>query len=312
VVELAHQQRLALLRGLALGDVLGGAGEAEDGAGGAVALDDAAVLPEDRRARILLYVELPGVVGRIYLAWDRWLVGYPDRALATIDPALALSRTLSHAHGLAFSLIATAVVHIWRREFEAARRRAEAAIAVAREHSLAHFVAMAVLCRGVALARLGRPEEGIADLHAGLAEHHETSARLVDTMWLGFIAEANALSGRMDDAFAALDRAGERAAASAESFYLSELHRLRGAFHLQRSEAAEGQRWLNEAMHLARSQGAKSLELRAATSLARLWRDRGRRAAARDLLAPVYGWFTEGFDTPDLQDAKALLDDLRG
>ncbi|HYI81984.1 MAG TPA: AAA family ATPase, partial [Acetobacteraceae bacterium] len=279
----------------------------------AIALDEAAAAPRERRARILFYTEQPGVVGRIYLAWNRWLTGHPDRALATIEPALTLSHSLSHLHSLAFSLISAAVVHIWRREFEAARRRAEAAIAVAREHGLAHFAAMAALCRGVALARLGQPEEGIADLHAGLAEHHETSARLVDSMWLGFIAEAHALAGRIDAAFAALDRAGERAAASAESFYRAELHRLRGALHLRRGEVGEGQRWLNEAMHLARSQGARSLELRAATDLARLWRDRGgRRAAARDLLAPVYGWFTEGFDTPDLKDAGALLDDLRG
>ena len=133
---------------------------------------------------------------------------------------------------------------------------------------------------------------------------------MLDTQWLGFTAEACVQAGRFDDALAALDRATSTAAATGECYYQAELHRLRGALLVETGDAAEGASWLQQAIDTARGQQAKSLELRATTSLARLWRDQGRRAQAHDLLAPVYGWFTEGFDTPDLKEAKALLDEF--
>ena len=117
-------------------------------------------------------------------------------------------------------------------------------------------------------------------------------------------------AGQFDDALAALDRAAETAAATGECHYQAELYRLRGIVLAETGEHAEAASWFQRAIDTARSQQAKSLELRAATSLARLWRDQGKRAEAHDLLAPVYGWFTEGFDTADLKDAKALLDEL--
>jgi predicted ATPase len=129
-------------------------------------------------------------------------------------------------------------------------------------------------------------------------------------MWHGFTAEAHAATGEFDAAFAALDRATETAAATAQFFYQVELHRLRGAYYAARGERIEAEVWLKDAIKLARSQAAKSLELRAATSLARLWRTQGKCTEAHDLLAPVYCWFTEGFDTLDLKGAKALLDEL--
>jgi predicted ATPase len=117
-------------------------------------------------------------------------------------------------------------------------------------------------------------------------------------------------AGQFDDWLAALDRAAETAAETGESHYQAELFRLRGAVLAATGADAEAATWLQRAIDTARSQEAKSLELRTATSLARLWRDQEKRAEARDLLAPVYGWFTEGFDTADLKDAKALLDQL--
>ncbi len=133
---------------------------------------------------------------------------------------------------------------------------------------------------------------------------------MLDTQWLGFTADACAQAGRFDDALAALDRATATAAASGECYYQAELHRLRGAVLAETGEDAEAASWFHQAIDTARSQQAKSLELRAAISLARLRRDQGRRVQAHDLLAPVYGWFTEGFDIADLQDAKGLLDEL--
>ena len=133
--------------------------------------------------------------------------------------------------------------------------------------------------------------------------------RLLDPQWLGYAAEAYLRANQLDDALSALDRAAE-AGATGACHYQAELHRLRGEVLAETGEYAEAESWFHQAIDTARSQQAKSLELRAATSLARLWRDQGKRAEARDLLAPVYGWFTEGFDTADLKDAKALLDEL--
>jgi predicted ATPase len=152
--------------------------------------------------------------------------------------------------------------------------------------------------------------EGIAQLQTGLADWHGTGARVLDTQWLGFRAEACAQAGQFDEALAALDQATATVTATGECYYLAELHRLRGAVLAATGDPAAAASSLQQAIDAARNQQAKSLELRAATSLARLWAEQGRRAEAYDLLAPVYGWFTEGFDTADLQDAKALLDEL--
>jgi predicted ATPase len=133
---------------------------------------------------------------------------------------------------------------------------------------------------------------------------------MFDTQWLGFLAEAHLRVGRFDDALAALDRAAETAAATGECYYQAELCRLKGAVLVEIGEAAEAASWFQRAVDIARGQQARSLELRAATSLARLRRDQGKHARAHDLLVPVYGWFTEGFDTADPEKAKALLGEL--
>jgi class 3 adenylate cyclase/predicted ATPase len=316
LVALADEQEDPLRRALArraLGSTLfflGRFAEAREHLDQGIALDELADASRDRHAEILLYAERPGVVCRLYLAWSLWCLGYPDRALAVIEAALALSQKLAHAHSLAFSLSFASVLHHWRREFRAAKERAEAAIAIASEHTLAQWLAMGTMSRGFALAGLGYRAEGIAQLEAGFAKWERIGARLANTKWLGFIAEAHVAAGAFDDASAALDRAAGANAATAEGLYQSELFRLRAAVSEKKCAYAEAEAWLRRSIDFARSQSAKSLELRAATSLARLWRDHGRRADARDLLAPVYGWFTEGFDTADLKDAKALLDEL--
>jgi predicted ATPase len=227
-----------------------------------------------------------------------------------MEAALALSQRLAHVQSLAFAQNFAALLHNWRREFAAARLHAEAVIAAAREHHLAQELGMGVVCRDFALVGLGRRREGIAQLRASLAAWDATGARLHRTVWLGFLAEACLWTGQFDDARSALDRATETAAVTGEAHYQAELHRLRGAVLAESGDIAEAVSWLQRAIDTAHTQQAKSLELRAATSLARLWRDQGRRPEARDLLAPVYGWFTEGFDTQDLKDAKALLDEL--
>jgi predicted ATPase len=166
------------------------------------------------------------------------------------------------------------------------------------------------MARGVALAGLGQHEEGIAQLHHGFAQWQRIGANLANTKWLGFTAEAHAAAGEIGAAFAALDRAADAAAVTGEAFFQSQLFTVRALLLVKSGLHAEAEAWLHKAIDIARTQSAKSLELRAATALARLWHDQGRHSAARDLLAQVYGWFVEGLDTLDLKEAKALLREL--
>jgi class 3 adenylate cyclase/predicted ATPase len=315
LVALAGEQRTPVHRALArrargttlvlLGRFADAAQELNEG----IAIDDAVAAWEDP-AHLLLYTERAGVVCRVHSAWTSWFLGFPDRALQSVQAGVALAQRLAHVPSLTFALIWATLLHDLRNEFAEARERAEAAIQIAGEHRLAQWLAFANICCGFALVGLGRRTEGIAQLQTGLADWNGTGARVLETQWLGFTAEACAQAGRFDEALAALDRATTTAAASGECYYQAELHRLKGAVLAETGDPAEAASWLQQAIATARSQQAKSLELRAAISLARLWRDQGRRALAQDQLAPVYGWFTEGFDTADLKNAKGLLDEL--
>jgi predicted ATPase len=160
------------------------------------------------------------------------------------------------------------------------------------------------------MSTLGQKREGIAQIQTGLAAWHATGARLLDTQWLGFLAEAHLQAGQFAASLDVLGRAAEVAAETGECHYKAEVYRLRGAVLAETGEAAEGASWFQQAIDTARSQQARSLELRAATSLAWLWRDQQRPAEAHALLAPIYGWFTEGFATADFKDAKELLEEL--
>jgi predicted ATPase len=168
----------------------------------------------------------------------------------------------------------------------------------------------ASVCWGFALSGLGHRTKGVAEIQAGMAARHVTGARMLNTQWLGFLAGAYLQAGQLDNALAALDQAAQTVAATDESHYQAELYRLRGAVLAATGDGAEAPKWFHHAIDTAQSQQARSFELRAATSLARLWRDQGKQAEARELLAPIYGWFTEGFETRDLKDAKGLLDEL--
>jgi predicted ATPase len=315
LVTLAEEQGTPVRRALARRArgttlvLLGRFADAEAALKEGIAIDDEVAEWEDP-AHLLLYTERAGVVCRLHSAWAFWFLGFPDRALDSIEAGLALGRRLTHVPSVAFALIWAALLHNLRCEFAEARERAKAAIEIASEHRLTQWLAFANICQGFALVGLGQRTGGIAQLQTGLADWHRTGARVLDTQWLGLTAEACARAGRFDDALAALDRATTTAAATGECYYQAELHRLRGAVLAETGDAAEAALWLQQAIDTARSQEVKSLELRAATSLARLWAYHGNRAQARDLLAPAYCWFTEGFGTADLIDAKALLDKL--
>jgi class 3 adenylate cyclase/predicted ATPase len=315
LVALADEQDAPLRRALArrargtafflLGRLADAAAALDEG----MAIDDAVAAWEDP-AHLLLYTERAGVVCRLYSAWTLWFLGFPDRALERVEAGLALGQRLAHANSLAFALNFASLLHCFRREFDAALRRAEATIALAREHPLPQWLAEAIICRGFALVGLGELVEGVAQLRTGLAGWNGAGCHLFDTQWLGFTADAHLQVGDFDGALTALDQAAETIAATGECHYQAELYRLRGMVLVETGEKAEAASWFQRAIQTSRSQQAKSPELRAATSLARLWRDQGKRDEAHDLLAAVYGWFTEGFDTADLKDAKALLDEL--
>jgi predicted ATPase len=190
---------------------------------------------------------------------------------------------------------------------------AEAMIELCTEQDFAlHYLATAIVLRGWALANTGQADEGIGQMHQGLSRMQATWPARGRMYHQSLLAESYGVTGQFDQGLAALDEAISQFETTHEPWWDAEVHRLKGQFLLSRAAGsqAEAEGCFTQALEMARRQEAKSLELRAATSLAHLWQGQGKAAEARDLLAPVYGWFTEGFDTPDLKEAKALLDEL--
>jgi predicted ATPase len=185
-------------------------------------------------------------------------------------------------------------------------------VAVASEHGFPLYAGAGRILQGWASARRGEATTGIARIRDGLATFEATGARVFRPLFLTLLAEALALAGKIDEGLAALDDALAQAAASGEHGWNAEIHRLRGELTLRLAspDPAKAEDSFRTALAIAREQGTRGYELRAAVSLARLRRDHGRHAEARDLLAPAYSWFTEGLGTPDLKEAKALLEEL--
>jgi predicted ATPase len=225
---------------------------------------------------------------------------------------LKLQHLRGHRKSLGFALTCAAGFHQFRREGRAAQEHAEAAISLATEQGFPHWRAVSSMLRGWALAHQGQAREGVEQLHQGLMAYRATGAELTRSYYLALLAEAYGTMGQPEAGLIVLAEALTLADKTGERFYEPEIHRLKGALLQQQSadNHAEAQACFHRALDIARSQQAKSLELRAATSLSRLWQQQGKRNEARQLLAEVYSWFTEGFDTPDLREAKALLDEL--
>jgi predicted ATPase len=249
-----------------------------------------------------------------FAALTLWFLGYPDQAVASAQEAVRLTQELAHLYSLATALNLTAWLHQCRRESTLTQERTEAVLALATEHGLAQRWASSTVLLGWTLVEQGREEEGIAQMRQGLAAWQVTASQTWRPYYLALLAEACAKVGQVEEGLivlaevlAIIDQTGER-------LYEAEVYRLKGEFLLRQAaspaSATEAEACFQQAMATARCQQAKSLELRAATSLSRLWQRQGKRAEALALLAPVYGWFTEGFDTADLQEAKALLEEL--
>jgi tetratricopeptide (TPR) repeat protein len=262
--------------------------------------------PERHYSHRLLYGgHDPGVCAGIIGAQAHWLLGYPQKALAIGAEALALAKQIAHPFSFEIGLVYHAMLHLDRGEPEFALQRLGTAEALVAEQRLAFFMEPRFL-RGAALSAQGAIEEAVACLREGLA------GRLGGKRPYGLagLAEALVRQGERAAALAAVREGLETQERTGERRWEAELHRLEGIALFGLNRLDEGQCALEVALRVARSQQAKAYELRAATSLARLWSERGRRNEASNLLTPVYGWFTEGFDTADLKEAKALLDEL--
>jgi class 3 adenylate cyclase/tetratricopeptide (TPR) repeat protein len=247
----------------------------------------------------------PGSCARLLGAHAEWLLGYPETALASIADSLSLAERVAHPFTLSLALTFYAVLHLNRREPEQALSRVDAVEALAAEQRLSLTLEPGML-RGAALVGQGAVEEAIVRIREGVTK----STRLGRPYGLAFLAEGLASHGDRAAALAALQEGLEIARTTGELWWDAELHRIAGSVLLAENKLDEGEASLQEAIRVAQAQQAKSLELRAARDLARLWGEQCRRTEASNLVAAVYSWFTEGFDTADLKEAKTLLDQL--
>jgi predicted ATPase len=268
--------------------------------------------PDQRRAPAFRLGPDPGVFCRLYAALTLWVLGYPDHALARLHEALALAHALSHPYSLAFARVHAAFVSQYRRDVPAVHEHAEAAVALATQQGFPHYAAMGTCLHGWALAMQGRGEAGLAQLRQGIAAWRATGAATFVPYFCTVLADVAAHLGHTAEGLQALAEAHTLVEQHEERYWEAEVCRLRGVVLLRQpgTPPAEAEAWVQRALDVARRQEAKSLELRAAMSLARLWQQQGKYTEAYALLAPIYGWFTEGFDTADLQEATALLEAL--
>jgi predicted ATPase len=262
------------------------------------------------RAEFLVYGEDSSVLCRAYGSWLLWFLGYPDESDMWIDQALADAQALAQPFICAMTLGLASALHVHRGEVLQALERAEASWTLSTKHGFPQWTAYAQMCRGWARTALGEADAGIAEMEQGWTDWQALGSQLATVHATVRLAEACAKTARIAAGLDWIDVAEEHARMFQECFLEAELHRIRGELLLGREAPLEAEACLRRAMEIARHQKAKSLELRAAMVLAQLWQCQGRRQEAYDLVAPIFGWFTQGFDTPDLKKARALLDEL--
>ena len=268
--------------------------------------------PQEHRTLSWRYGVDLGVSSYNFLAWELWELGYPDQALQHSLAARLLAQEVSHPYSLAYALGAAAHLHQFRREAQVAHEQSEAVMTLSTEQGAALWMTVCTVIDGWALAMQGQGEAGIAQMRQGLAATEAMGYESYKPYVLGLLAEAYGAAGRPEEGLNALAKVASVMETTESRWYKAELFRLKGALVLQQSanNAPEAEACFHQALDIARQQHAKSWELCAATSLARLWQQQGKQDNARALLTDVYGWFTEGFDTHDLQEATALLKTL--
>jgi predicted ATPase len=311
LAQQAHDPTLAVLAHDALGWTwfnLGAVPAARTHLAAGIAL----YTPDQHRALVFRTGHDPGVFCRTYAALTLWLLGYPAQALTRLHEALALAHELSHPFSLAWARCVAAWVSQLRRDVPAVHTQAEAAVALSTEQGFPLWAALGTILRGWALAMQAQDEEGMVQIRQGIAARRATGAALTIPYFCTVLADVCNRLGHTEEGLQALAEAHTLVEQHEERWWEAEVCRLRGVVLLRQpgTPPAEAEAWLQRALDVARRQEARSLELRAAMSLSRLWQSQGKRAEAQELLAPLYGWFTEGFDTADLQEARALLEAL--
>jgi class 3 adenylate cyclase/predicted ATPase len=297
--------------------------------------------PHQHRAHTVLFGNDSGVGNRVQMAWVLYLLGYADQSVPKLDEALALAREIGHPFDTTRALFYAAVIAQLRRESRLVGERAEVVIALAAEHGFELFSAWGSLLHGWVLAENGQVDKSLPQIQQGLVTLETIGSKVFQTYWLALFAEACGKGGQAEAGLKIVIESLAMGKNSGERWYEAELYRLKGELTLQSSvqrlassvkkggkskvksrklqvpstqhltpNTQEAEACFLKAIDIARKQQAKSWELRAAVSLARLWHQQGRKDEARQLLSEIYGWFTEGFDTKDLQEAKALLAEL--
>jgi predicted ATPase len=285
-----------------LGDYAAARMHAEQG----IALID----PAAQRALALRRGVAPGVGCLADASRALWCLGFPAQAARRSQEALALAQTLAHPYNLALAQFFAAYLYHRRRETSALQAQAETLLALATTQGFPLWVGFGICWLGWVLTMQGQVAAGLAQLHQGMATILATGQTLSQPYCLVLLAEAAGYAGQVEEGLRLLAEALTAFEASGRGDMLTEAYRLQGEFLLCQEDTAQAEACFQQALTIARRQQAKSWELRAAMSLARLWQRQGKREEARALLTPIYGWFTEGFDTTDLQEAKALLEAL--
>ena len=268
--------------------------------------------PQQHRSHAFVYGQDPCVACQSFAAMSIWMLGYPDQALQSIHEALTLAQECTHPFSLAFALTVAALVYQFRREVQTVQERAEALMTLSTEQGFPYWLAYGTILRGWALTAQGEGAEGIAQMRQGLVAYRATGAEIHRTYFLGLLAEAYGKVGQPEEGLTVLVEALDTVNKTGERNWEADLHRCKGELLLiqQGQKVGEVEECFRKALDTARRQQAKSLELRAAMSLSRLWRQEGKQEEAHQLLAEIYGWFTEGFDTADLKEAKMVLEEL--
>jgi predicted ATPase len=265
-----------------------------------------------QRSALSIYGYDEGVFGHSYAALVAWVMGYPERGLKEAEEAVALARELDHPYSIAAALAFASRLQLYGRDLQLARQHSDACIVLSKERGFAFWLIWGNLFLGRVLVGEGDGESGIAQMRQALASYQTMGASLGRSDFLGLLAEACAEAGRIQEGLEVLDEALAWVNKTTERNCEAELYRLKAELLLQTDSTKtvhiEGCLW--DAIQVARKQSAKSWELRASTSLARLLAKQDRREEACSMLAEIYNWFTEGFDTPDLKEAKALLEEL--
>jgi predicted ATPase len=303
-VPLMVGQRLIGLSLLHTGDVAEGRAHLDR----AVALYD----PAEHRPLATRFGQDVRVATLSWRSMALWLLGYPKAALADTEHALKDAREIGQAATLIYALVWTSFAQTFCGSYATANAQSDEVVPMADEQDSVFWKAFGMLNQGCVLALTGEAADAVQMITRGLTAYRSTGTTMWMPTYLSYLARAYAGLGQFDDAWRCIGEAMTTIETSNESWFKAESHRMAGEIALKspQRDTAKAEAYFERALEVARKQQAKSWELRAAMSMARLWRDQGKRHEARDLLAPVYDWFTEGFDTRDLKEAKALLDEL--